>query len=196
MMIRILEVLICTLSVCPIAFVHGQHDIASKIMDIEVDTHYERKRKHARSSFLQIGNRSAPNFGSRKPVEVEGTLDLVQAVESTGNRELGDFDEGSFWDTYLGGKANSMPSKKPTATATPSYFPSPAPSYSPTKSSVKPTEKPTEKPTTAKPTGELTAPPTNGPTNKPTDVSPSTLAPSSPPVDPPTEPPTCKPICK
>jgi len=210
MLIR-LEVLLCALSVCPLAFVHGQ----GLGNDIEASFRSGKKRRNGRSFAYQIGTRSPPNFGSRhhdiveQTVNLAQTVDLVEAVKDNENenRELADnFDEGEFWESYLksgGGQVKSMPDTPPTPppvqtthrptyapTATPSYLPSPSPTDRPDTTS--PTAQPTKTPTgapTERPSATLTGPPTQKPSVEPVaEVSsaptakPQTNAPVSPPT--------------
>lgn len=174
------EALLCVLSLCTLAFVHGEgsEDDNAPVMRKKS---FSLLREKAR-----IGHRQLPVFESRLSVMVEQdeiqdqtTIDIAKAATDIAkvapadpqNRDLIDnFDDLKFWEGYLyTGQVNSLP-----------------PTYAPIKATSHPTYKPTMPPT---------ASPMTDPTYVP--VPPPTFYPVKPPVvAPPTEAPACKPICK
>lgn len=170
-MVKELDVLRCTLSICSLAFVQGQNIISNvNHGGIKIGVHDNRKKRNGRPFSYQIGNRSTPNFLSRQqPNLLDTVVEHAETVEETeadnevnqqGDRKLvvksPDFNDGAFWETYLGARVNSMPLEKP---------------------SEKPTVKPTSK-TTGNPSAKPTSPPNPPPTYRPTPIPNSLPSPS------------------
>eukprot|EP00537_Pseudo-nitzschia_pungens_P006901 CAMPEP_0172378164 /NCGR_PEP_ID=MMETSP1060-20121228/69279_1 /TAXON_ID=37318 /ORGANISM="Pseudo-nitzschia pungens, Strain cf. cingulata" /LENGTH=919 /DNA_ID=CAMNT_0013105879 /DNA_START=25 /DNA_END=2784 /DNA_ORIENTATION=+ len=174
MMFVKLEVLLCALSLCPLAFVHGQGlSIVNTLDKSEGMTKSDRKRRNGRPFFMRIGQRVEPDFESRQPdlmkIVKTATVDVAAAAKKdTQHRDLVDFDESAFWQGYLMGQSMVPPTSPPT------YHPT----HSPTKTTADPTKAP-------EPTG---SPPTEGPTHVPTDAPVAPVAPpsASPPENTPT----------
>ena len=203
-----MEVFLCALSLCPLAFVHGQalgnvdNDIGNDVAKMITK---EKKRRSGRPFFMRIGQRTEPHFESRQPniaeqiANLSETVDIAEGTRNTENRVLGgDFDETAFWEGYLQGQ-NSManPTLNPThyhQTAPPShtlatYAPTKQPkTYSPTKQ-PEGTYAPTNQPETYSPTKQPEG--TYAPTKQPE----GTYAPTEyyPPLEPVTNAPTKSP---
>jgi len=150
------KVLLCALSLCTLASVHGE----GLTNDNEAVMKSGRKRQLTHSFAARIGDRSAPYFDSRmlniqQHEILSQTTNLAEAAGNP-NRDLS-FDEAAFWENYLlGGQVNSLPTKPPT------YAPTEKPVYSPTAS---PTKSPTNAP--IPPPTYTPVPPTEAPTCKP-----------------------------